>query len=187
MSSTLEISSFLLGDMTTSKKGAKTIPLSDANKPIIWMPEAQKVAFEPKSFSGETRVNLVLNASPSVADALKAFDEQVIHQCFTESQRIFGKSLTLDEVRLRYSPCLKVSDKGYEPTFKMKISLESPVVKCWNMDKTSRKIPSSWVGLSVQPRIVLRCLWLMPTAFGCLFECTDALLCESETKVECPF
>ncbi len=187
MATAFQISELFLGDMQTNKKGSKTIPVSDANKPIVWTPEAQKVPFEPKSFNGETRVNLVMHASPSVIETLSAFDEQIVQACFADSLRIFGKALTLEEVRLRYTPCLKISDKGYEPTWKAKISISEPAVKCWNADKTPCALPESWTRRKVQPRIVFRCLWFMPTAFGCLCECTDALLSESETKDKCPF
>ncbi len=185
----LEIASLALGELVTSKKGTKSVPLTSAGQPLAWLPEAQHVLFEPKSFNGESRVNLVMKASPSVVETLDAFDEQVVQLCFAESQRLFGRSLSLEEVRMRYNPCLKQSDKGYEPTFKAKIGLEgSGAVKCWNADATPRKIPPSWTGCAVRPRIVFRCLWFMPTAFGCLLECSDALISEGfENKPRCPF
>ena len=184
----LNVSNISLGDLVTSKKGIKSIPLSCANKPVVWKPDAQNIAFEPKTFNNDDRVNLVMQASPAAIETLNALDEQIVQQCFDDSQRIFGRSLTLDEVRLRYIPCLKLSDKGYEPTFKAKIALTGAgAIKCWNADKTMRKLPSSWVGCTVQPRILLRCIWIMPTAFGCLFECADTLLAEGETEMECPF
>ena len=184
----LNVSNLSLGDLVTSKRGTKSAPLSCANKPVVWIPDAQNVAFEPKSFNNDERMSLVMKATPAAIETLNALDEQIVQQCFADSQRIFGKNLTIDEVRLRYNPCLKLSDKGYEPTFKAKIALTGAgAIKCWNADKTMRKLPSSWVGCTVQPRILLRCIWVMPTAFGCLFECADTLLAEGETEISCPF
>ena len=142
----LNVSNLSLGDLTTSKKGTKSAPLSCACKPVVWIPDAQNVAFEPKSFNNDDRMNLVMKASPAAIETLDALDEQILQQCFVESQRIFGKNLTLDEVRLRYNPCLKLSDKGYAPTFKAKITMTGTgAIKCWNADKTMRKLPSSWI------------------------------------------
>ena len=184
----LNVSNLSMGDLVTSKRGTKSAPLSCANKPIVWIPDAQNVAFELKSFNNDERMSLVMKASPAANETLSALDEQIVQQCFAESQRIFGKNLTLDEVRLRYHPCLKLSDKGYEPTFKAKIALTGTgAIKCWTADKTTCKLPSSWVGCTVQPRRLLRCIWVMPTALGCLFECADTLLAEGETEISCPF
>ena len=184
----LNVSNLSLGDLVTSKKGIKSVPLTCANKPAVWIPDAQNVAFEPKSFNNDERMNLVMQASPAAIETLNALDEHIVQQCFADCQRIFGKSLSLDEVRLRYNPCLKLSDKGYAPTFKAKITMTGTgAIKCWNADKTMRKLPTSWVGCVVGPRILLRCIWVMPTAFGCLFECADTLLAEGETEISCPF
>ena len=153
----LDVSNLSLGDLVTSKRGIKSLPLSCADKPVVWKPDAQNIAFEPKSFNNDDRMNLVMQASPAAIETLRALDEQIVQQCFADSQRIFGKSLTLDEVRLRYNPCLKLSDKGYETTFKAKIALTGTgAIKCWNADKTTCKLPSSWFGCAVQPRLVLR-------------------------------
>ena len=54
----LEIASLALGELVTSKKGTKSVPLTSAGQPLAWLPEAQHIVFEPKSFNGETRVNL---------------------------------------------------------------------------------------------------------------------------------
>ena len=186
--STFDISDITVGAPVVSAKGAKTVPLSYNGNPITWLPDTQIVAYQPSAFQNEeaTRVNLVMRASPSAIEALSSLDEYMIDVGVSQSERFFGKVLTRDEVIMRYNPCLKKSDKGYEPTFKAKINLSGRgKLKCWSMDKTQREVPEAWCGCSVQPRITVRSIWVMPKEFGCMFECSDILI--DEAGPECPF
>ena len=189
MAATFDLPALTVSDPVTSARGAKTSALSYAGAPIAWAPEAQHVVYEPSAFQNEdaTRVNLVMRASPQVADALSALDERVIDICTEDSVRLFGKALTREEVALRYSPCLKKSDKGYDPTFKVKISTSGrSKLRCWNASREIREAPETWVGCSVKPIVNLRCLWFMPKAFGCVLECSN-LMVDDGAEAECPF
>ena len=191
MASNFDLAAITLSDPVNGAKGAKIAPVSYLGKPIVWMPDAQVVAYEPSAFQNEeaSRVNLVMRASQEAVESLTAFDEHIIALCTEHSANLFGKTLTLEEVKLRYTPCLKQSSKGYEPTFKTKINLSGRgQVKYWDSQSMPCKAPESWIGYSIKPRVVVKCLWLMPKEFGCLFECTDVLINEAcpETFV-CPF
>jgi hypothetical protein len=189
-------SSFNLNGLTLSTpvsgvQGAKLVPLSYQGKPVLWQPDTQTVAFEPSAFQNEAslRVNMVMRASQQATDALTELDEFIMQYCAENSEAIFGKVLPIEDVRLRYNRCLKQSDKGYEPTFKAKIMLSGKgKLKCWDDERKPCNVPDAWIGCVVQPRIVLKCLWVMPKEFGCLLECTDVLIHEAcEPCAECPF
>ena len=125
MSATFDLKALALGDPVTSGKGGKSVPVTYGGAPIVWTPEAQQVLYEPSSFSGEdvSRVNLVLTASVAAIEQLAALDEMIVQLAAYNSVKIFGKEPTVEEVRLRYNPCLKKSEKGYAPTWKAKINL----------------------------------------------------------------
>ena len=108
-SATFDLSQLALSDPVVSGKGAKSVPLSYGGKPVVWTPDAQEVAFEPSSFSGEeaSRVNLVMRASPAALEALVALDEFVIGLASLDSVKLFGKPLTIEELRQLYTPSVK--------------------------------------------------------------------------------
>ena len=187
MSSSFDHKALQFGEPVTSGKGAKSVGVTSNGKPIVWQPDAQEIAFEPGSFSGEevSRVNLVMRASALALQELYALDEYIVELASLESTKLFGKSITKEEVRLRYSPCLKVSEK-YPSTFKAKMNMSGrSEVRIWNEEKQPRKEPVSWVNCTVVPKLTFKGLWLMSKEFGCLFEATDLML--TEASVECPF
>ena len=187
--SAFDLAALTVSNPVTSAKGAKTAAVSYKGKPIVWQPEAQTVVSEPTAFQNDdaVRVNLVMRTSSHTAEVLSSLDTHLIEFCTEHSARLFGKTLSRDEVALRYSPCLKQSAKGgYDPTFKTKIVLSGRgKLRCWDSERTPCEFPESWVGCTVQPHITFRCLWIMPKEFGCLFDCSDALI--DETGPECPF
>ena len=188
MATTFDLEALFLSDPVTSAKRAKTSALSCNGVPIVWHPEVQRVVYEPSAFQNEdvSRVNLVMQASPQAIEVLSALDARMIEICTENSARLFGKTLTQEEVALRYTPCLKKSEKGYEPTFKAKINLSGRgKLKCWNSSRELREAPESWTGCSVKPVINVRCLWVMPKSFGCLLECSNVLV--DEAGPQCPF
>ena len=167
------------------------MPITYQGKQVIWQPDSQIVAFQPTAFQNETatRVNLVMRASQQAVESLTALDQYIVNYSVQNSETLFGKTLSIEEVKLRYSPSLKQSEKGYEPTFKAKINLSGRgKLNCWDTDGKQRDAPDSWIGTSVQPRMILKCLWIMPKEFGCLFDCSDALIAEtSPENTTCPF
>ena len=188
MTATFDLKALTVGDLVTSGKGGKSALLSYNGAPVVWTPEPQAVQFEPTSFSGEdvSRVNLVLRASPEALQQLEALDERICSLVAENSQKLFGKALSEQEVRARYTPCIKRSEKGHAPTFKVKINLSGRgAVRCWDLEKKPREQPESWVTCTVQPRITLKSIWLMSKDWGCLLECSDLMV--DEAVQDCPF
>ena len=187
MTATFDIGALTLGEVFTSGKGSKSVPVSYGGRTITWVPDFQKVAFQPSAFHGEdvSRVNLVMNATPSVNDALCELDERLCILACDSSPKIFGKILTLLEVQQRFTSSIKISEKGYESTFKCKINLAGRgEVQCWDLEKNKRIQPTVWIRCTVQPKITLKNLWIMGKTWGCLYECGNVLI--DEAGEECP-
>ena len=188
MTATFDIGALTLGEVFTSGKGSKSVPVSYGGRTITWTPDFQKVAFEPSAFNGEdvARVNLVMNATSEVNDTLCDLDERLCILAAESSAKIFGKTLTLLEVQQRFTSSIKVSEKGYESTFKCKINLAGRgEVQCWDLAKAKRSQPTAWIRCTVQPKITLKNLWIMGKTWGCLYECGNLLI--DEVGEECPF
>ena len=174
-----------IADTVTSGK-EKSAQFSYAGQPVYWKPGALEVAFEPGTFSGEpaSRVNMQFKAS-TVQETLRALDAWIIEYVHVNAARILGRDVTKEDVKSRYQPCLKTSEK-YEPTFKCKVNMEEPYkVKMWGTDKMPREAPVSWKGLLVAPKLRLKGLWIMGKDFGALWEATDLMF--EDQAPECPF
>ena len=78
-SANIDLASLALGDVVTTGKGAKQIPLSTSGgEAVVWRPkDALTVLFEPSAFNqpDATRVNLCLSVTPAVVSSLQDFDE----------------------------------------------------------------------------------------------------------------
>ena len=179
-----DLQAITLGDVSISGKGAKSAPLSLNGGPFNWQPDAAQVVYEPTSFSGEevARVNLVMRANAEVERQLTMLDEYVIGLATLESVKLFGKPMSEEEVKLRYNPLLKKSDKGYPPTFKAKVNLAK--LRCWDMSKQRREAPEAWTQCAVTPKILIKSLWFLSKEFGVLCEISDLLV--DEASQECP-
>ena len=78
-SATIDLGSLALGELQTTGKGAKQIPLSTiGGEAVLWQPkDALTVLFEPSAYNqlDATRVNLCLSVTPGFASSLADFDE----------------------------------------------------------------------------------------------------------------
>jgi hypothetical protein len=178
-----------LGDISTSGKGARSVPFLYGKDQVIWQPEApMTVAYEPGVFSGEdaARVNICFRPPSELQDVLVQLDEWVVEQGARHSERLFGRPLSEDQVRAKYQPALKVSDKGYPPILRCKMNVSGKgQVRIWQ-DKKPREAPETWAGCSVNARIWLKSLYLMGGNFGCTFEVSDLCVVEEPSSF-CPF
>ena len=93
-SANIDLASLALGDVVTTGKGAKQIPLSTiGGEAVIWRPkDALTVLFEPSAYNqpDATRVNLCLSVTPAVANSLHNFDEWCVTTLAAQSSRLLG-------------------------------------------------------------------------------------------------
>ena len=188
-SANIDFASLALGDVVTTGKGAKQIPLSIGGELAIWKPkDALTVLFEPSAFNQPeaTRVNLCLSVTPAVASALQELDEWCINTLATESLRLLGSQLTVQEVRNRFQPTLRTHEASGSTSLRLKMNLSGrAAVRIWTPMGTQTAAPPSWSHSSAKCRIRLKGFWLMAKEIGLVAECTDLQLDTAEA--ECPF
>ena len=186
----IDVSAIVLQDVVTTSRGAKQIPLTRKDgKPSVWQPKVPlQPAFEASAFGDEnaTRVNLVFNPTDEVCAQISCFDAWCKAELTKDSLRLFGQTLSAEEIERRYQSALRRSEKGGMLSFRVKMNKTGRnAVRCWDMFRKTREQPTSWVACSVTPRLTLRSLWVMNKEMGPVFELSDALIDEAST--ECPF
>ncbi len=178
-----------LGDLTVSSKGAKAIPVSTkTGQPLIWMhAESLSPCYQPSAYNDPdaSRVNLCLQMTPSLAEQLKSFDTALIAAIAADSKKYFGQALSVDEVKNRMQPSVKISDKGYDH-WRVKMNLSGRgKVQCFGMDKNVRALPENWLVVTARPRVQLKSIWIMSKEIGVTYE---VVACQIDESVqECPF
>ena len=185
---TIDYSKLSVADPVTSAKGAKSAAFNYNGLPVIWKPDSMEVLFEPGTFNGEpsNRLNLVLLPDSNIQEQLDDLDSFVVQHMTQHCERLIGKKLTEGEIHNRYQPCLKKSEKGYSPSFKVKLTLEGPgKTRLWDNSKQPRDPPKIWRKADVAPALKLKGLYFMGKDYGCLWEAQDLMVTEATTS--CPF
>ena len=160
----LDFGEFVIGDVVTSSKGAKSAPITEVDgAPATCTMPPMRVAFEPSAFgdSDATRVNIVFRPDPDTIFELEQYDELVLREACMQSLRLFGKLKTVGQLSETYTPIVK-SFENYPPTFKAKLNLKPPApVKIWDGERHPREAPAQWRDCLVTPRIRLRSIYFM--------------------------
>ncbi len=177
-------------DTFTTQKGAKQIPLANADgSAVVWQPKAPlNVLWEPSAFNDPTatRLNITFSATPEVEHELHGFDEWSVNTLALESSRLFGQQLSVEELRRRYQPALRVHEQTGAKSLRCKMNTQGrTAVKCWDTFRQPRSLPDSWQQCTVTARIAFKGFWIMAKECGPLLELQHALLDEAPT--DCPF
>ena len=189
-SATIDFATLALGDIVSTSKGAKQIPLtSTGGEAIVWKPkDALTVLFEPSAYNqpDATRVNLCLSVTPSVAASLADLDEFCVNTLAAESSRLLGTQLSVQEARNRFQSTLRIHEASGSQSLRLKMNLSGrAAVRIWTPRGTQTAAPPSWSNSSAKCRIRLKGFWLMAKEIGVVAECTDVQLDTAEA--ECPF
>ena len=109
--------------------------------------------------------------------------------CRQQARKLFGKEVYLEsDLRPNYYSPLKQNEKYGTHLYKMKMDkIGKGAVQCWNKGGLAREMPSSWAGLHIQARVVLKSLWIQSRSFGLTFQITDAMICSEAEPTICPF
>ena len=136
-SANIDLASLALGDVVTTGKGAKQIPLSAiGGDPVIWKPrDALNVLFEPLAYNqpDATRVNLCLSVTPAVVSSLQDFDDWCVTTLAAQSPRLLGSQLSVGEVRNRFQSTLRTHEASGSTSLRLKMNLSGrAAVRIWN-------------------------------------------------------
>ena len=173
--------------MLVTAKGAKQCALADGSKsPILYSPEDPLTApFGFSSWEESSRKNLELRCTKGVEDYFTQFDEWVRAYLVQNSERLFKKKLTAEQVAESYkSPLHKKGD--YPALLRTKVNTSgNNAVRFWDEDGNEAAEPTSWKEIQVKPLLHVRSLWIMGPSFGFTVECTDLQV--HTPRRTCPF
>jgi hypothetical protein len=181
-----------LADAVVNHRGAKSCALSrpDGSKFVNIVGSRQDPVTTPfgaSSFNDENAVRktLEIRLPAECVDFWDGFDAWSVSYITCHSTRLFGKTLTLDQVRDGYKSC--VTRRGtYPPTLRCKLNLSgSNVVRCWSPDGVRVDVPGEFRGMDLVPQLTVMHLYVMGREFGWVTQIGD-LMC-SEVSQPCPF
>ena len=182
----------VLDPVASAKNGQKTALITKNGKPAIWyLPGLAQPLWQPSAFSnslsGETsgRLSLCLKSTEDLLREAQLIDEWAIQYAAADSERLFGKKLSLDQVKDRYNGIFKQSDK-YDPFVKVKVASDKGAPTYWSPEKTQRGPPEDFTLCSLQCHVRLVGFWFMQTSWGLTAQLSSALVAE-ENQVSCPF
>ena len=183
---------YQLGEQQVNARGAKFCPLSAGGgrvqlkfggkaKPLStqWGPST----FDPSA--GTSRANMDFICDEQMCVELKALDTWTRGYLEKQSQRLFGKALTKDQVKEGYRPSL-IERGAYPPSVRCKINLSGArAVRCWNEHGVPREVPENWKNCKYMALATLSHLYIMSKEYGWVLNITDLQIFE-EPQV-CPF
>jgi hypothetical protein len=185
----IDLKTLELGEPAVNAKGAKSVPFTANKLPVTFTPDTPlQVVYEPSGYNDPAaeRVNLVMRMTPELLEELTALDVYIVGLLALNSVKVFGKPLTEEEVKAKYSPIVKTSDKGYPPTFKVKLNVGvARKVRVWDAEKRPISAPEAWSQCTVVPKITLKSIWFLSKECGALLETTDVMIATSGG--DCPF
>jgi len=179
-----------IGSVAVSAKGAKSAPITEygTTKPAFWKShENMYVVLEPGAYNDHnaTKVNLMLRLTEAQENSLMDLDNWCLDYAVKNSERLFGKTLPVEQVRARYVPRVKTSEM-YQSTIRVKMNLTGlGAVRFWTPNGQRATAPEKWRGSTVNACVRLKSLWFMPSQFGIVLELTDAQVTEAPEL--CPF
>jgi hypothetical protein len=169
-------------------KGAKLATLKSKDRPLLWKPALPlRVPFPPNSFDATTtRLGLCFVSTPALEAAAEQLDEKIVDLACRNSNEIWKKTLTRDEVKAMYNPVIKRNDKHQSGLLRTKICTTGPrTVRCWTDTGAPREIPKDWRGIEAVPMVRVGGIYIQPKEFGVILEATDLKI--TETQTVCPF
>jgi hypothetical protein len=187
----MDFTKLQLAEPVVSSRGAKSCALSNDNAKFILTVGSRESPltspFGASSFSDETtsRKTIEYRLPPTWVDYFDSFDSWAVTYLTCNSERLFGKPLTIEQVRDSYKPC--VTRRGnYQPTLRCKLNIAgTSAVRCWTPLEQRMGVPEDFRGYEMVPRVSALHLWCMNREFGFVFQVND-LMC-SEVSQCCPF
>jgi hypothetical protein len=187
-----DFSQLHLAEPIVSSRGAKSCTLSNNGAKYVLTvgsrSEPLTTPFGAQSFQNEATNRKTIEfrlPSGEMTDFWDGFDAWAVTYLTCHSARLFGKPLTIEQVRDGYKPC--VSRRGdYPPTLRCKVNLSgTSAVRCWSLAEERVEVPQEFRGLEMVAMVSVMHLWQMNREFGFVLQPND-LMC-SEVSRACPF
>jgi hypothetical protein len=180
-----------LADAVVNHRGAKSCALTnDGSKFVHTVGSREEPLTSPfgaSSFNDENTVRKTIEfrLPAEWANFWDGFDAWAVTYITCHSNRLFGKPMSIEQVRDGYKPC--VTRRGtYAPTLRCKITLSgSNAVRCWSPEGVRVDVPDEFRGMELVPQLTVMHLYVMGREFGWVSQIGD-LMC-SEVSQVCPF
>jgi hypothetical protein len=177
-------------DPVAGSKGQRTATIAHTDgQPALWtLKSGVKPLFAPNSFSGDANAkkSLCLTVPAEVMDEAVALDDWAVKYAQVHSERLFGKALTLDQIKERYVGVVRSHEK-YPSYVKVKIATDlrnQPIY--WTPEKTKRGPPEEWLNCELMCQFKIVSFWFMSSQFGLSVQLANAQVTEELMQV-CPF
>ena len=186
-----DFSQLHLADPVVSSRGAKSCTLSNNGAKYVLTVgsrvEPLTTPFGAQSFQNEAtnRKSIEFRLPRESIEFWDGFDAWAVTYLTCHSARLFGKPLTIEQVRDGYKPC--VSRRGnYPPTLRCKVNLcGTSAVRCWSHAEERIEVPPEFRGLEMVAMVSVMHLWQMNREFGWVIQPND-LMCAAVSQT-CPF
>ena len=184
--------SYALKDPQISARGAKTCQLQDKDGKRVHFTlgsrtELCTTPFGASAWNDENAIRRTLDfhLTDEQAAALDAFDVWAKGYLAAESERIFKKKLTEEQVAQNYrSPVIR--KENYRPHLRCKINVSGAnACRAWSDADERRELPEDLRGSLLVPRINLSHLWMMSREYGWVLQVGDMMVIDNSE--ECPF
>ena len=182
----------MIADTVSTGLGRKFARLQPG--PLTLSTQSPMVApFGLSTFPGDkgpvNRASLDLRCTDAATLAVfEELDAWAIKELAENSERIFGKKMTLSQVEASYRPCLRRKE-GYAPLLHAKVTLEGPnATTFWDQQKQRTSPPEEFKNASMLLNLSAPHLWLSGGACGWVINATSCQLIPTEPILEvCPF
>jgi hypothetical protein len=188
----MELDSLVVLDpFANPKNGQKSAMITKHGKPVIWtMPGEAQPLWQPSMFktvSGDSagRLSLCVSGEPELLKEASLIDTWAVNYASEHSERLFGKKLNVEQVKMGYNGVLKENEK-YPPFVKIKLGNEKNAPKFWDIEKKQRDPPEDFSQCQMRCNVRLMSFWFMQTSWGLTAQLQDALI-NNESPVVCPF
>ena len=178
-------------DPVANTKGKKIAAIVRNGQNAFWtLPGPVTPLWQPSVFKGLAgdstgRLSLcVMGDTPVIADAIE-LDAWAIRYATLQSERLFGKTLTEEQVTDRYNGIYKKPDK-YQAFVKIKLGTDRNAPNYWDNEKNKREAPEDFTRCSLNCRVRIIGFWFMNTSFGLTCQLADAQVA-AEQSASCPF
>jgi hypothetical protein len=151
---------------------------------LEWQLPYLHVTWDPSTLNPDSqRLTLCLTPSDQVAEFYKQLDLGFVRAVTQVSADLFGKSLSADEVGLRYSSALSRTNRLQH--IRAKVKRWSPANSAWSTrfwdEATGELLPESywpdqWIGTEAKAKVVASSIWLAHDKWGLTLSATDVMV-----------
>ena len=140
--------------------------------------------------AGAQRVSLDLRCTcPTTLAIFQEIDAWAVAELAKNSERIFGKKMSLEQVQAAYRPCLRRKE-GFAPLLHTKMTLDAGpnATSFWDEQKQRRLPPDDFRNVSLLLKLSVPHLWLSAGTCGFVVNVTSYQIMPQVPEIEeCPF